>query len=173
MSGFSQIGICLRKIQFALIYPLFISTNTPTPPSIFPLKCVYWLWQILLHFIIENGWYLLVIHTQMLWGRRYLGAVLRHLMYRYEPRAAKAYLHWITNNSSRLNMKGNTTMKGRIHSLESFGTVDGPGVRYVVFFQGCPMRCAYCHNPDTWSTKGGTEMEASYIIEQYERNKGF
>ena len=70
-------------------------------------------------------------------------------------------------------MKGNTTMKGRIHSLESFGTVDGPGVRYVVFFQGCPMRCAYCHNPDTWSTKGGTEMEASYIIEQYERNKGF
>ena len=64
-------------------------------------------------------------------------------------------------------------MKGRIHSLESFGTVDGPGVRYVVFFQGCPMRCAYCHNPDTWSTKGGTEMEASYIIEQYERNKGF
>ena len=64
-------------------------------------------------------------------------------------------------------------MKGRIHSLESFGTVDGPGVRYVVFTQGCPMRCAYCHNPDTWSTKGGQEMEASYIIEQYERNKGF
>ena len=64
-------------------------------------------------------------------------------------------------------------MKGRIHSLESFGTVDGPGVRYVVFFQGCPMRCAYCHNPDTWAVNGGTEMEASYIIEQYERNKGF
>ncbi len=75
-------------------------------------------------------------------------------------------------NLSR-DMKGTITMKGRIHSLESFGTVDGPGVRYVVFFQGCPMRCAYCHNPDTWSTKGGTEMEASYIIEQYERNKGF
>jgi len=64
-------------------------------------------------------------------------------------------------------------MKGRIHSLESFGTVDGPGVRYVVFCQGCPMRCAYCHNPDTWAVNGGTEMEASYIIEQYERNKGF
>ncbi len=64
-------------------------------------------------------------------------------------------------------------MKGRIHSLESFGTVDGPGVRYVVFTQGCPMRCAYCHNPDTWSTKGGTQMDASYIIEQYERNKSF
>ncbi len=63
--------------------------------------------------------------------------------------------------------------KGRIHSLESFGTVDGPGVRFVVFVQGCPMRCAYCHNPDTWSTKGGTMMEPAEIIEQYERNKSF
>ena len=64
-------------------------------------------------------------------------------------------------------------MQGRIHSLESFGTVDGPGVRYVVFVQGCPMRCAYCHNPDTWEMNAGTLMEPSYIIEQYERNKGF
>lgn len=64
-------------------------------------------------------------------------------------------------------------MSGRIHSLESFGTVDGPGTRFVVFVQGCPMRCAYCHNPDTWSMVGGTMMEASEIIEQYERNKAF
>lgn len=64
-------------------------------------------------------------------------------------------------------------MQGRIHSLESFGTVDGPGVRFVVFVQGCPMRCAYCHNPDTWDMNGGTLMEPSYIIEQYERNQSF
>ena len=64
-------------------------------------------------------------------------------------------------------------MQGRIHSLESFGTVDGPGTRFVVFTQGCPMRCAYCHNPDTWDVKGGKLMEPAYIIEQYERNKPF
>lgn len=64
-------------------------------------------------------------------------------------------------------------MSGRIHSLESFGTVDGPGTRFVVFVQGCPMRCAYCHNPDTWEIGTGTVMEASEIIEKYERNEVF
>ncbi len=64
-------------------------------------------------------------------------------------------------------------MQGRIHSLESFGTVDGPGTRFVVFTQGCPMRCAYCHNPDTWDTKGGTLMEPAEIIEQYLKNSPF
>lgn len=63
--------------------------------------------------------------------------------------------------------------KGKIHSLESFGTVDGPGTRFVVFVQGCPMRCAYCHNPDTQPMDGGTLMDPEYIIEQYKRNEPF
>ena len=62
---------------------------------------------------------------------------------------------------------------GYIHSLETFGTVDGPGVRFVVFFQGCPMRCQYCHNPDTWKLEDGQDMSAEEIIRKYERNKSF
>lgn len=62
---------------------------------------------------------------------------------------------------------------GRIHSLESFGTVDGPGIRFVVFFQGCPMRCQYCHNPDTWETGAGTPMSVEEILSGYEKNKNF
>ena len=64
-------------------------------------------------------------------------------------------------------------MNGRIHSLETFGTVDGPGLRFVVFMQGCPMRCKYCHNPDTWDVVGGTEMSVDEILEKYEANKSF
>lgn len=64
-------------------------------------------------------------------------------------------------------------MTGYIHSTESFGTVDGPGIRFVIFLQGCPLRCKFCHNPDTWELRQGTEMTSDELIAMYLKNKAF
>ena len=64
-------------------------------------------------------------------------------------------------------------MQGYIHSTESFGTVDGPGIRYVIFMQGCPMRCLYCHNPDTWNVRGGRAVTAEELLGEFEKNRAF
>lgn len=62
---------------------------------------------------------------------------------------------------------------GRIHSIESMGLVDGPGIRVVVFFQGCSLRCKYCHNPDTWEYGGGEEYTASELVDKIKRYKPY
>ena len=64
-------------------------------------------------------------------------------------------------------------IRGRIHSLESFGAVDGPGLRCVLFLQGCPLRCLYCHNPDTWDPDGGREVSAAEIVREIAEYRNF
>ena len=64
-------------------------------------------------------------------------------------------------------------MTGRIHSVQTLGTVDGPGVRFVLFMQGCPLRCACCHNPDTWDVQGGREVTPEEIFAQITRYRAY
>ena len=68
-------------------------------------------------------------------------------------------------------IKNKTT--GRVHSIQSMGTLDGPGVRFVIFLQGCPLRCKCCHNPDTWSFEGGNEYTAEELVKRALRFKEY
>lgn len=64
-------------------------------------------------------------------------------------------------------------IKGKIHSFQSLGTVDGPGIRFVTFFQGCPLRCGCCHNPDTWAFNDGEEYTPSQVVDKALRFKSY
>ena len=64
-------------------------------------------------------------------------------------------------------------MTGRIHSLQTMGAVDGPGLQGVVFMQGCPLRCAYCHNPDTWAFECGQELTAKELCNKLLRYRTY
>ena len=66
-----------------------------------------------------------------------------------------------------------TENSGYVHSIQSLGTVDGPGIRFVVFLSGCPLRCKCCHNPDTWNVSGGREMSADEVLTDYKKNEMF
>lgn len=65
------------------------------------------------------------------------------------------------------------TKYARIHSIESFGTVDGPGIRFVIFMQGCALKCKYCHNRDTWDINSGTLVSSDELINKIERYKSY
>lgn len=64
-------------------------------------------------------------------------------------------------------------MNGKIHSIETFGTVDGPGIRFVIFMQGCTLKCKYCHNRDTWNVKAGTSTSVPELVKEILKYKSY
>lgn len=72
-----------------------------------------------------------------------------------------------------LPMKEYSQSKGSVHSIETFGSVDGPGIRFVIFLQGCKMRCQYCHNPDTWSTHPKDMVSADELLARALRYRAY
>jgi len=64
-------------------------------------------------------------------------------------------------------------LKGYIHSIETFGAVDGPGIRYIIFLQGCPLRCIFCHNPDSWKLKDGKKVSVNKLVKDIKKYKNY
>lgn len=89
---------------------------------------------------------------------------------------SRAVSPWGCREGDRTDMNETTDTvpeRGRVHSIETFGTVDGPGIRYVVFFQGCPLRCLYCHNRDTWDRAGGRLVTVQELLADIEPYRPF